>query len=323
MNNRTAALALLATTLAGCAHEPTQLRARPAPRTGSSASPRAAGSAPVSTLVYDRLRVRESPALRLPASSESAVLGGAYLRVVVSTGQITLETNTNVQRIATVKSGAVADAAKPGGEAASYLIEPLLRALKRHLARWPSGTKKALALVVDHTTPFRLVIEVLYTAGQAGVVGPTCLVTRAGGGTACVDIYSPSYAEPTAADKEPALNLTMAVIYKGFIVAGAGGVLVGDDGHMPTIKCKAALVDGRCPARPGAAGAGAWISQYDHTALLTLLKKIKRRYPGERQVNLSADHRIPLQVVVCTLDTLRGEPDGRLFDRAALIASVQ
>jgi biopolymer transport protein ExbD len=120
------------------------------------------------------------------------------------------------------------------------------------------------------------------------------------------------------------LNLTVAISYGGFIVAGSGGVMRDEAGQLPTVPCTRSLVNNTCPRRG-----------YDYEALARLARKIKRRYPRERKVYLTADRNVPYQVVVRTMDALRGicddnrakhnkvQPRACLFDRVVFAAGVQ
>jgi biopolymer transport protein ExbD len=158
-----------------------------------------------------------------------------------------------------------------------------------------------------------------------------------------INVNSPRYEDPAvgasaaAPDEDKAkLNLTVAISYKGFIVAGAGGVMTAPDGSSPTVRCTTALQQDRCPAylatRTGAAGEkeAMWIDKYDYKGLVTLVKQIKDKFAGERQAILTADQKIPYKVVVETMDALRGNAtdkctgkDGCLFDQVILSAGVQ
>ena len=158
-----------------------------------------------------------------------------------------------------------------------------------------------------------------------------------------INVNSPRYEEAPAGasaaqpdEDKPKLNLTVAISFTGFIVAGAGGVMTAADGSSPTIRCGAPLQQGRCPAflatRTGSAGERetAWVDNYNYQALAKLLKQIKEKYPLERQAILTADRLIPYKVVVDTMDTLRGlatskctGQDGCLFDQVILSAGVQ
>lgn len=75
--------------------------------------------------------------------------------------------------IAAVKKGEVDSAAKRDGQS-GFLINPLLDTLQKHATRLKRLEKRKLGkfdgelvLIADHTTPYRLISEVLYTAGQA------------------------------------------------------------------------------------------------------------------------------------------------------------
>ncbi|MCK5799328.1 MAG: biopolymer transporter ExbD [Deltaproteobacteria bacterium] len=197
------------------------------------------------------------------------------------------------------------------------------------------------------------------------------LATAAGAvALANINVSAPRYSTPSAAaasatpDKpsEKKLNLTIVVSNKGFIVAGAGGVIdakaAQDDlrkaypsdayvskrlaspateGELPTIRCKTTLRADRCPAfltkRHNAKleiDEMVWIDRYDHRLLVKMLKMIKKQFSHERQVIISADRNIPYQVVVRTMDHVRGKStvkctgdDGCLFDEIVLSAGVQ
>jgi biopolymer transport protein ExbD len=158
-----------------------------------------------------------------------------------------------------------------------------------------------------------------------------------------INVNSPRYEEQavgaTAAqpdEDKPKLNLTVAISYTGFIVAGAGGVMTAADGSSPTIKCSVPLQQGRCPAylatktTAGGDKSHAWVDRYDYAALTKMLTQIKEKYPQERQAILTGDRLVPYKVVVDTMDALRGRAtskctgkDGCFFDQILLSAGVQ
>jgi biopolymer transport protein ExbD len=295
---------------------------------------------------YDWIdRVRNDPDLLAESTSNvvisddmvpprSTIRGGCKeaLSVIVTRKAILVEG----EPVAAVKRGAV-DASDKRDGMSGYLIEPLFSELQKHATRLKKIEKMTggkmtfdgrLKLVIDHRTPYRLVSEVLYSAGQAEF-GSFRFVTISGkhaGG--CLKIDTPRY-EATAdgvarVTDHPPLNLTVATSYKGFIIGGAGQVLPGPDGQLPTIKCSLALRDRRCPVAPKADG---WTDGYDYTALTAKVSEIKKRHPEERRVIVSADRLIPFQVVVRTLDALRGECESAgsctLFDQVVLSAGVE
>lgn len=185
-----------------------------------------------------------------------------------------------------------------------------------------------------------------------------------------INVSAPRYSTPSAAsaagpdDQKPEkkLNLTIAVSNKGFIIAGAGGVIdakqaqeelrksfstnayvakrlaqPASEGELPSIRCKSALKAERCPAYLTKKKntklnivEDYWVDQYDYKLLTLILKSIKKQFSHERQVILSADRSIPYQIVVKTMDKVRGKSttkctgdDGCLFDQVILSAGVQ
>lgn len=160
-----------------------------------------------------------------------------------------------------------------------------------------------------------------------------------------INVAAPRYSDPATASiappdptpKKEKLNLTVVISYKGFILGGAGGIIKHKvDGTLPTIRCLAPLVNERCPGYSQAAkdpkslGGDTWVDKYDYKGLATMLAEIKEQYAHERQSILSADLQIPYQVVVRTMDTIRGKAtpkctgkDGCLFDQVILSAGVQ
>lgn len=198
------------------------------------------------------------------------------------------------------------------------------------------------------------------------------LATAAGAvALANINVSAPRYSDPRTAsatqtppDQKPEekLNLTIVVSNKGFIVAGAGGVIdaaaalrdlkgaypgnaylskraarAAAEGELPTIRCKTPLKGQRCPAFIATQrntkleiDEKVWVDQYDYQLLTLMLKMIKKKFPQERQVILSGDRNIPYQVIVRTMDYVRGKAtikcsgdDGCLFDQVVLSAGVQ
>jgi biopolymer transport protein ExbD len=92
--------------------------------------------------------------------------------------QVTLTKNALVVEgdpVAAIKKGLVDASVKRDG-ASGYLITPLLSILQKHTTRLKTIEKMSqgkmkfkgeIVLVADQTLPYRLISEVLYTAGQA------------------------------------------------------------------------------------------------------------------------------------------------------------
>ena len=173
-------------------------------------------------------------------------------------------------------------------------------------------------------TPFFRLTSVLHTAGDGGY---RKLYISDGRRTVPLrwQVKTPARAganiDGTSAER---LNLTVAISYKGFIVAGQAGVVTGRRGSDITIPCED-LHGGRC-SRVGKPG-GEHRDDHDYDGLVKVLKEAKRRYPHEREVLLTADPSVPMAVIVQTAALLPGEPtqkctgeDACLFDRVALCA---
>jgi hypothetical protein len=81
----------------------------------------------------------------------------------------------NREKVCDVRDGTVDPSLKQDGQPSSYLILPLLEKLKdaanrrKKLAKFNSAIKfdGILIVVADHRMPFRLLSEIMYTAGQA------------------------------------------------------------------------------------------------------------------------------------------------------------
>jgi biopolymer transport protein ExbD len=112
--------------------------------------------------------------LRPPASS-SEVEPHAAVQITITKREILVDAADRQEKVAAVKKGEVDSSVKQGG-ASSYLITPLLGIMQKHAKRLKrieqltKGRQKfegEVVVIADQSTPFRLVSEVLYTAGQA------------------------------------------------------------------------------------------------------------------------------------------------------------
>ncbi len=107
----------------------------------------------------------------MPPKSNSQVKPHEAVQITVTKKAILVEE----EAVAAVKRGAVDSSIKKDGQS-GYQINPLFTALQKHASRLKkiekmTGGKMKFAaeivLIADHTTPYRLISEVLYTAGQA------------------------------------------------------------------------------------------------------------------------------------------------------------
>ena len=112
--------------------------------------------------------------LMLPAST-SEIAPHRAVQVTITKKAILVEAGERQEPIAAVKKGEVDTSVKRDGQS-GYLINPLLNILQKHakrlkrLEKLTRGKQKfegEVLVVADQATPYRLVSEVLYTAGQA------------------------------------------------------------------------------------------------------------------------------------------------------------
>lgn len=117
----------------------------------------------------DPVQIRESDDLKLPRTSSAEGLVDA---TVIGISQRSIQVND--KKVADLRNGAVDESMKRDGQE-GLMINPLFDALKetsQHIkmikARTGGGKFEGEALVVaDKGTNYRLISEVLYTAGQA------------------------------------------------------------------------------------------------------------------------------------------------------------
>ncbi len=118
----------------------------------------------------DPVQIRESDELQLPRTSSEQPLEDA---VVIGISSKSIQVDD--QKVADLRNGAVDESMKRDGQE-GLLINPLFDRLKekvQHLKMIAARTGsqfKGMALVVGHKeTSYRLITEVLYTAGQAEI----------------------------------------------------------------------------------------------------------------------------------------------------------
>jgi biopolymer transport protein ExbD len=107
----------------------------------------------------------------MPPRSISEVKPHEAVQVTITKKAIMVED----EAVVAVKGGAVDAAVKRDGQS-GYQINPLLTILQKHTSRLKKVEKLTggkmkftgeVVVVADHGTPYRLISEVLYTAGQA------------------------------------------------------------------------------------------------------------------------------------------------------------
>ena len=122
----------------------------------------------------DPVQIQPTRDTALPASNTRLTPKEAAIQVAITNKVILVENKV----VARVKNGRVDASFKKGNNPASLLISPLKDALvnerekKKFIARYNKSKKEMqfkglLTIIADKRIPFRLLTEVLYTAGQA------------------------------------------------------------------------------------------------------------------------------------------------------------
>jgi biopolymer transport protein ExbD len=115
-------------------------------------------------------------------------------------------------------------------------------------------------------------------------------------------------------DAASQLNLTVFLLKDGFNVAATGATLTGDTEGRPgqPLIPKITVTQG-----------GVATTDYDYAALQKRLIEIKKTFPTEGSMIISADADVPYDVVVHTMDAARKTSDGAiLFPAVAFAAGV-
>lgn len=150
----------------------------------------------------------------------------------------------------------------------------------------PAGDANVLPVM---NIMFLLIPALLLAMETASMAGVAISPPKLCGG--CSDSSEPTNKEP--------LELSVTILAEGFRVTHAGqqqGAEVGraQDSHAPTLplaKPAALLTD---------------YDRYDYAALEQLAREYKQKHPSETVVRVSAENDIPAQVLINTLDALRG-----------------
>lgn len=194
------------------------------------------------------------------------------------------------------------DAKHKRADGGMYIVPLAKRLEKEHdaaRAKNPDRTGAMEAIVIaDAQTPYRVLMEVLYTLGQAEYGKYHLMVMKRAGDTPAPT--TPSVVEvgelpplarvrPLPAEIDKSLDLAVQILDSGYALkTAAGDVATGCTG----------IGDGTTvPLRKGA---------YDADGLARCAQRIKRLTPNETQVSLSADAAIPYGLVITTIDALRG-----------------
>ena len=111
------------------------------------------------------------------------------------------------------------------------------------------------------------------------------------------------------------LNLTVFVLNDGFNIGASGATLDGNSenrtGEPLITKVSKTTASGKT------------VIDYDYTKLQAKLIEIKRSFPDEETMIVSADGNVPYEVIVRVMDAARRSSDGKiLFPAVAFAAGV-
>jgi biopolymer transport protein ExbD len=192
--------------------------------------------------------------------------------------------------------------------AKDLLVTPLHEALKTWRSKHPKADSKA-TLIADKETPYRIIVEVLYTFGHSGVSEYDLLVISKKGEppnpsprVVAAPKTTKGQSAPSAGDKTleqivewHAGGIRVLVSAEGFIVSTPAGRLA--PGCGAETKDPAAVT---IPKKQDGV--------HDFLLLTECAKQLKKKSPKDTLATLGAEAAIPYGVVVQTVDALRGTP---------------
>jgi len=198
-----------------------------------------------------------------------------------------------------VKSGVGAEHKRSGTN--DLYILPLVKAMK------VTGSSEAI-VVADATTPYRLLVEVLYSLGQAGIGRYHLMVMKKSDPT----IKPWTEPEPQAVPRKPSLpairgktplGLTVAISPTGIdLNTKAGSLATGCQKLGPSLTV---------PKRG---------NDYDYRALLSCLVHVKSEYPKETRATITATAEIEHRYVIRVVALLTGTKSQPLFSATSFKA---
>lgn len=265
--------------LAACA-EPAPPPAMPPPPPFAPLSP--APPPPVDT----------GPVIQLPFSTSRGPLPAGVPLVLISRQSIAVQGDPGSLIPVPPDPSRGADAAyKRSGPNDLYIV-PLAAAL----ARSPLRAAGAVAIGADAAVPYRVLVEVLFTAGQSEI-GTFHLLVRTAAGVGAITTHAPRMGDERRRYDVPSLNLSVIVVRDGMSVKTSfGNIATGCAG------IGSGLAFPRGPAGLDLAGL---------QACATALRQRDPRFAGEQQATLTANPDVPLGEIVSVMDALRTEPSGR------------
>jgi hypothetical protein len=233
-----------------------------------------------------------------PASTASAMTENdpplappvAQVGVVIAEREITLQ-GTKIMDLPSDRSAGADPKDKRNGKNDLYLV-PLANAC----ASDGGSAVKSTMVDVDDTTPYRLVIEVLFTLGQCGFERWDL---RRRGHVEVVPI-TPPRTLAARVGLPPSIGLTVFLI--------DGGVSIKTSGGNVAPGCNEAGPGLAIPTRDGA---------QDPVALGACVHKLKALFPNEQAATFTASPTLPFGGAWVVIDAIRGAK-GELFPEVML-----
>jgi hypothetical protein len=181
---------------------------------------------------------------------------------------------------------------KRGGPDGLYLV-PLAAALTRA----GRGDGAPLAVGVDASVPYRVLIEVLFTARQSGYERYHLLARTAAGFGAVIVTPPTMSGRRLEAPITPSLNLAVLVVSAGIALKASGGnIAPGCAGVGPGITL---------PRGPGG------LDLAGLRACAAAARQSDPRFAQETQAIVIPNPDTPFSEIVAVMDALRVEPSGR------------
>jgi hypothetical protein len=267
------ALALTAALLAGCA-EP----APPPP--GFPAPP----SAPAP--------VDPRSLLQLPFSTSRGLVPTGVPVVLISRQAIVVQGDEASTIPLPPDPSRGADAAYKRAGPHDYYLVPLAAALERS----PLRGAGALAIGADAAVPYRVLAEVLYTAGLSGMATLHLLV-RTAAGPGAIQTQAPKIVGARPRSDVPALNLAVVLVRDGISVKTSGGNIAPG--------CSSVGLGLTFPRGPGG------LDLAGLQACAAAARNSDPRFAAETLATLVANPDITFGELVAVMDALRTEPSGR------------
>jgi biopolymer transport protein ExbD len=129
--------------------------------------------------------------------------------------------------------------------------------------------------------------------------------------------------DAAAPEELSTLNLTVFVLPDGFNIGASGATLDGNSDGRPGQVLIPKVPKRNSQGQPVVDGSGNAVVDYDYTRLQQRLIEIKKTFPTEESMIVSADGNTVYEVIVRIMDASRRSADGKiLFPAVAFAAGV-